>query len=610
MQMLYRIFPVCYVIIKVKGDLAMQADMIESLLNKGRIFEAHNELQSSLRENPGDIRLCQLLGLTLARLGLIEKARVLMEDLASRQSDSETSGILGRIYKDYWKLTGDPDYLDLSVATYKKAFLEKNDGYNGINAATLTFLSGNRADAVQLAEKTIQYVEQWPDGYWKEASLGEAYLLTGDNNTARQHYKKANTLGKSDPGSVHSTVEQLKILAKDLPAAGEMLNLFDKPVIVIFAGHMIDNPVKKTVRFPESAAGDVKSEISGFLDRINAAIGYSSLACGGDILFAESILEKGMELNIVLPFKIDDFIKTSVGFAAPAWIDRFNNILARAHSIKFTTEEGYLGDDILFDLCSRQFMGLGILRSEFFSVKPWFLTVWDEAPGKTGGTADSVKYFPWPEQHFNILPLKNAKTTVESSPATRQVPEVNPVHHREMKYILFSDISGFSRLDEEKTPLFILKFLTAVSDKLNQFKPAPVIINTWGDAIFAVMNNVADMAEYAFILQQTVQNTDWSLAGLPQLNIRIALHAGPVFLADDPLLKVVNAYGTHVNRAARMEPVTAPGSIYVSEQFAAALLLERRGDYRFEHAGIIELPKKFGKQEMFRLVKFLKADNG
>jgi class 3 adenylate cyclase len=255
-------------------------------------------------------------------------------------------------------------------------------------------------------------------------------------------------------------------------------------------------------------------------------------------------------------------------------------------------------------------MGLGILRAELFSVNPWFLTVWDEAPGKTGGTADSVKYFPWPGQHFNILPPGNGKPAVESPPAVPLMPAVNPVHHREMKFILFSDISGFSRLDEEKTPLFILKFLTAVSEKLNIFKPAPVILNTWGDAIFAVMNNVADLAEYAFILQQAVLDTDWSLAGLPQLNIRIALHAGPVFLADDPLLKVVNAYGTHINRAARMEPVTAPGSIYVSEQFAAALLLERRGDYRFEHAGIIELPKKFGKQEMFRLVRSPKADHG
>jgi class 3 adenylate cyclase len=109
------------------------------------------------------------------------------------------------------------------------------------------------------------------------------------------------------------------------------------------------------------------------------------------------------------------------------------------------------------------------------------------------------------------------------------------------------------------------------------------------------------LAEYAFTLNEVVKNTDWHSVGLPQMDVRIALHAGPVYLANDPLLGNLNAFGTHINRAARMEPVTAPGSIYISEQFAAALLLEKKDEYIFDYAGIIELPKKFGRQEMFHL---------
>jgi tetratricopeptide (TPR) repeat protein len=382
----------------------MIIDLIESLLNKGRTFEAYNELESALKDDPDNIRLQQLSGLTSARLGLLERAKKIMENLAGKENDSETSGILGRIYKDFWKTTGDLYYLDLSINTYMKAFLETKNGYNGINAASLTYLSGRREDAIKLAKETIIYVEQWDNDYWKEATLGEAFLLCGDTKAARKHYLNAVESGKSVPGSIHSTVEQLKLLSAVIPDAEEMRNLFDEINVVIFAGHMIDSPSGNTVRFPEYAAEKVKKQIGAFLDRIKANIGFSSLACGGDILFAESILERGLELNIIFPFKIDDFLKTSVDFASLQWKERFNAVLSKAHNIKFTTIEGYQGDDFLFDLCARQTMGLGILRAGLFSSRPWFLTVWNGETGNTGGTAHSVNWFPWPERHFNIHP--------------------------------------------------------------------------------------------------------------------------------------------------------------------------------------------------------------
>ena len=58
--------------------------------------------------------------------------------------------------------------------------------------------------------------------------------------------------------------------------------------------------------------------------------------------------------------------------------------------------------------------------------------------------------------------------------------------------------------------------------------------------------------------------------GLPtDTTIRIGLHAGPVYPQWDQLIGRVNYFGTHVNRAARIEPKTPPGCVYTSEQFAA-----------------------------------------
>ena len=45
-----------------------------------------------------------------------------------------------------------------------------------------------------------------------------------------------------------------------------------------------------------------------FLKASGAAMtAFGSLACGADIIFAESVLDLGGELNIVLPFEVEEF---------------------------------------------------------------------------------------------------------------------------------------------------------------------------------------------------------------------------------------------------------------------------------------------------------------
>ena len=106
--------------------------------------------------------------------------------------------------------------------------------------------------------------------------------------------------------------------------------------------------------------------------------------------------------------------------------------------------------------------------------------------------------------------------------------------------------------------------------------------------------------QFASVVNDIILTTNWSERNLPEsTNIRIALHVGPVFKGIDPITDKGNAYGTHINRTARMEPVTLPGCIYASEQFASTLIVETRDKYKYEYVGIIELPKKFGKQEIY-----------
>ena len=48
--------------------------------------------------------------------------------------------------------------------------------------------------------------------------------------------------------------------------------------------------------------------------------------CGGDLLFAESCLERGMHLDIRIPFEEPTFLLKSVSSAGDIWRDRFYRV--------------------------------------------------------------------------------------------------------------------------------------------------------------------------------------------------------------------------------------------------------------------------------------------
>jgi class 3 adenylate cyclase len=70
---------------------------------------------------------------------------------------------------------------------------------------------------------------------------------------------------------------------------------------------------------------------------------------------------------------------------------------------------------------------------------------------------------------------------------------------------------------------------------------------------------------------------------------------------EDQIIDKDNYIGTHVNRAARIEPVTPPGRIYASDAFAALATLEAPQQFRFDYVGKIPLAKDFGEFPMYEL---------
>ena len=91
----------------------------------------------------------------------------------------------------------------------------------------------------------------------------------------------------------------------------------------------------------------------------------------------EALLEQGVALNIVLPFAIDDFVEQLVRPAGEAWVTRFEACLASAKTVRFATEDAYLGDDQLFPYSSSLAMGLASLCARHLHAPLLQLAVWD-----------------------------------------------------------------------------------------------------------------------------------------------------------------------------------------------------------------------------------------
>jgi class 3 adenylate cyclase len=100
---------------------------------------------------------------------------------------------------------------------------------------------------------------------------------------------------------------------------------------------------------------------------------------------------------------------------------------------------------------------------------------------------------------------------------------------------------------------------------------------------------------FALDLCDLVQSIDWSTRGLPpDLNLRIALHAGPVERNIDPITGQINYVGSHVNHTARIEPITPPGKVYASQAFAAIAASEELKDFTCDYVGQMPWAKRYG----------------
>jgi class 3 adenylate cyclase len=198
-------------------------------------------------------------------------------------------------------------------------------------------------------------------------------------------------------------------------------------------------------------------------------------------------------------------------------------------------------------------------------------------------------------------PVREAPRTA-ASPAGAGSPTGATRPQRTLKTLLFADFAGFSRVHDATAPLFQARFLEIAAGRIAASAVKPLEAKTWGDALYVVFESPRDGALFALRLLEGMLAVDWTAAGLADTSqIRIALHAGPVFCGFDSIMGRDSHFGSSVTRTARIEPVTPPGMVYASEAFAATLVASGAADFALEYIGQLALAKGYGESRIYRL---------
>jgi class 3 adenylate cyclase len=358
----------------------------------------------------------------------------------------------------------------------------------------------------------------------------------------------------------------------------------------------------------------VREEIRAYLQKVNAGFGYSSAACGGDIIFCECLLEMEAKVNLVLPCPVNAFRKQSVVIGGADWERRFNDVLARATTtlIANSTGLGASHDDGANSLglvyANRILTGLAVLQAQALDLELKPVALWDgRRAGQNGGTANVVG--EWESRGFNphIVRLNapggaGGGTDAGGGSEVPFASRTGPTLPQEIKTLVFAEVVNFRKIAEHQLPAFVHEFKAEVARLIAKQGVAPTSAETNAGFMYFVFDGLAEAARLALDLRDMMGGRKWSELGLPaDLTLRVALHAGPVFAFVDPVTQRQSCLGAHLTRAQHILPTVTPGQVYVSQEFAALSGAEKMSEVTFEFLGRLPTTRMFEDAPLYRL---------
>jgi len=600
----------------------------ENLRRRGDSLQAYDAIETGLSSWPQDTRLLQLKALVLADLGVLKSAReILIRLIKEGHDDEETLGILARTYKEEWLQSRNQEnskkYLSLAFETYRKCFASSGGYYPGINTATLATLLGKSATAKKIAsivckdclQKLADPEERNSAEYYLTATLSEAYLILKEYEKAQEYYELTGKLGKGMSQDLQATRKNARFLIKYLGIDGSNIEkALQLPGVAVFIS---DTIIEDDAGECSNLAHNPKkieregNRICDILDRNTIGIGYSSAKAGHDLCFLKALREKGCEAYIALPFNKGKFLLECMGVTGSMeWQRLFEDIYNDLHNeerVSFASEWpiGKMKDTFFYT--NQYLFGLALLKARQLDTSLSLVSAMSgDAQREHSPTYETVKW--WESIGYKgemiDIPLnkvKEAKAKAKKKSGMRGEKNGQALQ-TDIMAIFFADVVGYSKMHEGYVPAFVKEFMGDIAAFIARSKYKPETRNTWGDALYFIFKNIRDAGVFALEVADIVARTDWEKRGLPKgLNLRISLHAGPVYHCQDPVTGQEMYTGSHVSRAARIEPVTPPGQIYCSQAFAALAAAYQVEDFYPEYVGKVNYAKGFGKFSTYRV---------
>jgi hypothetical protein len=392
-------------------------------------------------------------GLVLGRLGKTNEAKVHMLNVAEQfKGDTEAQGILGRVYKDLWRLewkdlesledrqlqaVAASGYVASAVRSYDQAARQKFDYYNGINVISLVKLMEHLKEATgdQPVDCHIRDVDDMiavvrfgaqntldrvgldvSEGVWAAATLGELELVAGEGERALMVYRDTANAPAATYFSVSSMLEQIylfenlgfrpeavagvkkvlelrrKVLEKRIGGLKKSEPRFKK--VLVASGHMIDKPGRKEERFPARKEEAVRASVARQLELWKVGAGDLAIcgaARGADIIFAELCAERGAEVWLMLALPEPEFLEASVRLNESDWEQRYFNLRDRAGVRVYLQSERLKSPPAGTSVYSRNNLWMiNTARVEADDPKNLYaLLVWDEKPTGDGAGGTS-----------------------------------------------------------------------------------------------------------------------------------------------------------------------------------------------------------------------------
>ncbi|MFT3954383.1 MAG: hypothetical protein QM722_08340 [Piscinibacter sp.] len=166
--------------------------------------------------------------------------------------------------------------------------------------------------------------------------------------------------------------------------------------VLLFSGHLVDTPDRPRARFPAEKVGAAARRIAAELERLDAGpadLAITQGAAGGDLLFAEACLARGVSVQLLLPLPEEEFVAQSMlpCVDGAAWRDRYRAVKARLTLPPLQADEvlGPLpsGADP-FERANRWLLDSALAHGAH---RLRFITLWDGAGGDgPGGTRHMV----------------------------------------------------------------------------------------------------------------------------------------------------------------------------------------------------------------------------